>query len=173
MEQLEKAVIYLRDRLLVCLLFRLGCRASETLGIGVEDIDFTHSTVAIKDLKSHIQLSCPYCGAGFGRSHAHCPKCGKRMEMAVTEEREHRRMRTLPVDKETLEMLKNYTRRGGPVTQEGKRLIFGINRHRGWQVIKECADRAGMGKLVNPETGKLHNVSPHRLTAIPFIGNLN
>jgi integrase/recombinase XerD len=62
-----------------------------------------------------------------------------------------------------LSMLKEYIRRGGPVLRNGKKLIFGINRHRAWQVVKECAERAGLPKLINPETGKVHNVSPHRL----------
>ncbi|GAI43424.1 unnamed protein product, partial [marine sediment metagenome] len=30
-------------------------------------------------------------------------------------------------------------------------------------IIKECAERAGLPRLVNPETGKVHSVSPHRL----------
>jgi len=60
-------------------------------------------------------------------------------------------------------MLKDYIRCGGPVLQDGKRLIFGINRHRAWQIIKECAEKAGLPKLVNPETGRVHNVSPHKL----------
>jgi integrase/recombinase XerD len=72
-------------------------------------------------------------------------------------------VRTLPIDSDTLGMLRDYIQRGGPVRRQGKMLIFSINRHRGWQIIKECADRAGLGELVNPETGKLHNVSPHRL----------
>lgn len=42
-------------------------------------------------------------------------------------------------------------------------LIFGINRHRAWQVVRECVERAGLGDLVNPETGKLRGISPHRL----------
>jgi len=67
------------------------------------------------------------------------------------------------VDVETLSMLKDYIRRGGPVVRDGKRLIFGINRHRAWQIIKECAGKAGLPKLVNPETGRVHNVSPHKL----------
>jgi len=67
------------------------------------------------------------------------------------------------VDKDTLELLWDYIRRGGPITRNGKQLIFGINRHRGWQVVKECAERAGLPDLVNPETGKVHGVSPHRL----------
>jgi len=49
------------------------------------------------------------------------------------------------------------------VIRNGKRLIFGINRHRAWQIVKKCAERAGLPKLVNPETGRVHNVSPHRL----------
>jgi integrase/recombinase XerD len=60
-------------------------------------------------------------------------------------------------------MLKEYIRRGGPVVKEGKQLIFGINRHRAWQIIKECAEKAGLPKLVNPETGRVHTVSPHCL----------
>ena len=42
-------------------------------------------------------------------------------------------------------------------------MLFGITRGRAWQVVKECADRAGLGRLVNPETGRVHHVSPHRL----------
>jgi integrase/recombinase XerD len=72
-------------------------------------------------------------------------------------------MRTLPLDQNTLEMLKDYIRRGGPVTRNGKELIFGINRHRAWQIITECAAKAGLPKLINSETGKLHNVGPHKL----------
>lgn len=85
------------------------------------------------------------------------------MEEAVAKEQEYRKVRMLPVDLDTLAMLKHYTDAGGPVLRDGKRLIFGINRHRAWQIIKECAERAGLPKLVNPETGKTHYVSPHRL----------
>ena len=83
--------------------------------------------------------------------------------MRLLKEEEHRRQRVLPIDNETLDMLKEYIERGGPVLRDGKRLIFGINRHRAWQIVKECAERAGLPKLVNPETGKVHNVTHHRL----------
>ena len=33
----------------------------------------------------------------------------------------------------------------------------------GWQIIKQSAESASLPKLVNLETGKIHNVSPHRL----------
>ena len=60
-------------------------------------------------------------------------------------------------------MLKDYISRGGPVAKNGKHLIFGVNRHRAWQVMRDCADKAELTKLVNPETGRTHGVSPHKL----------
>ena len=162
-EQLENTAICLRDKLLIRLLFRLGCRVSEALALEVEDINFDSGTVTIQHLKSRIKLTCPECGAKLGKSHTFCPGCGVKVRDAVAKEREHRRMRTLPLDRDTLEMLKDYIKRGGPVEQKGKRLIFGINRHRAWQVVGECAKRAGLPKLVNSETGRVHNVSPHKL----------
>jgi integrase/recombinase XerD len=83
--------------------------------------------------------------------------------MKLLKEQEHRRQRVLPIDNQTLNMLKEYIERGGPVVRDGKSFIFGINRHRAWQIVKECAERVGLPKLVNPETGKVHNVSPHKL----------
>jgi integrase/recombinase XerD len=162
-ERLENAATYLRDRLLIRLLHRLGCRISEALGLTVEDIDFSQGTVTIQHLKSRIRLNCPGCGARLGKQHSFCPGCGRKVDKAVLEEGQHRRIRTLPVDDETLGMLREYVDRGGPVNHSGKRFIFGINRHRGWQIVKECVERAGLPKLVNPETGRVHNVSPHKL----------
>ena len=160
---MEKAATNFRDRLLIHLLFHLGCRISEALALKVEDIDFTQGTVIIVHLKHRVNLSCASCGAGLGMSHTFCPKCGGKVEKAQTEQREHRRQRVLPVDSEILSMLKEYVQRGGPVSREGKRLIFGVNRHRAWQIVKECAEKAKLPKLVNPETGRVHNVSPHKL----------
>ena len=72
-------------------------------------------------------------------------------------------MRRLPIDDDTLDILRDYISRGGPVQRGGNKLIFGINRHRAWQVVKECAERAGLPQLANTETEKVHNISPHRL----------
>ncbi len=160
---MEKAASNLRDRLLIRLLAHLGCRITEALTIGVEDIDFGNSAVSIVHLKTGLKLSCPHCSAGISVGHTFCPKCGVKVVEAIAKELEHRRQRALPMDIGTLAMLKEYIERGGPVVRGGKKLIFGINRHRAWQIVKECAERAGLSKLVNPETGKMHNVSPHRL----------
>jgi integrase/recombinase XerD len=162
-DRLGNAATCLRDKLLIRLLARLGCRVSEALAITVDDIDFQQSTVRIEHLKSRIRLACSECDARLGKSHTFCPKCGVKVKEAVAREEKRRRMRTLPLDKDTLEMLGDYIKRGGPANQKGKELIFGINRHRAWQIIKECAGRAGLPKLINLETGRMHNVSPHRL----------
>ena len=160
---MEKAASNLRDKLLIRLLTHLGCRITEALNIGMEDIDFQARTVTIWHLKVRLRLFCPDCTAGLGRNHTFCPRCGIRVSEVVTKELEHRRQRILPVDGGTLAMLKEYIERGGTVERNGKNVIFGINRHRAWQIVKECAEKAGLPTLVNPETGRVHNISPHKL----------
>jgi len=162
-ESLERAATNLRDRLLIRLLFHLGCRITEALGLSVQDIDFNQAILTIKHLKRRLKLSCSNCGARLGAAHVFCPTCGGRIEKSQSEEQQHRRQRILPIDSDTLKLLREYVQRGGPVVKEGKTLIFGINRHRAWQIVKGCAERAKLPKLANPETGKVHNVSPHRL----------
>ncbi len=161
--RLEEAAVYLRDRLLIRLLFRLGCRVSEALAIAEDDIDFVRGTATIEHLKVRLRLSCPECGTRLSKTARFCPGCAARVEKTVTEETEHKRKRTLPVDKDTLEMLRDYIGNGGPVKVNGRNLLFGITRNHAWRIVRECADRAGLGYLVNPETGGLRGISPHRL----------
>ncbi len=160
---MEKAATNVRDRLLIRTLFHLGYRVSEALGLATDDIDFNRAILTIKHLKKRLKLSCSNCGATLGAAHLFCPKCGGKIEKSQTEEQEHRRQRELPVDGDTLKLLKEYVNGGGPILRNGKNLIFGVNRHRAWQIVKECAAKAGLPKLINPETGRVHNVSPHKL----------
>ncbi|MDD5703127.1 MAG: tyrosine-type recombinase/integrase [Dehalococcoidales bacterium] len=60
-ERLEQTADYLRDKLLVRLLFHLGCRVSEALGLRLQDIDFSRGTVTIEHLKTRLSFSCPQC----------------------------------------------------------------------------------------------------------------
>ena len=160
-ERLEQAADYLRDRLLIRLLFHLGCRVSEALGIKASDIDFKQGLVTIQHLKQRIKLSCPECNARLGKAHKFCPVCGRKVEKAVADEKEHRKFRVLPLDEETMKMLKEYLGRGGANSRS--KMIFGLSRHRAWQIVKECAEKARLPRLVNSESGKVHNVSPPRL----------
>ncbi|MDP2948250.1 MAG: tyrosine-type recombinase/integrase [Chloroflexota bacterium] len=162
-ERLEQAAAYLRDRLLIRLLFHLGCRISEALALEVKDVDLGGGTVTILHLKARVRLTCPKCNAALGRGHAFCPGCGVKVEGPVARQQETHRQRTLPVDSGTLEMLEEYIGRGGPVQRGERTLLFGINRHRAWQIVRECAEKAGLDPLVNPDTGSPRGVSPHRL----------
>ncbi len=71
------------------------------------------------------------------------------VEQAVINEREHRRHRVLPVDDDTLDMLREYITRGGPVGVNGHRLLFGLTREYTWLLVKNCSSRAGLDQLVN------------------------
>ncbi len=146
-ERLEKAAADIRDRLLIRVLFRLGCRVSEVLGITAEDIDLADGTVTIQHLKTRINLSCPRCGSRLGRSHTFCSMCGSKVEERLAEEREHRRVRRLPVDRETLDMLGDYIGRGGLVMKGGRQFIFAISRGQAWRVVREAARNAGLPQL--------------------------
>jgi integrase/recombinase XerD len=162
-DRIEQAAECLRDKLLVRLLARLGCRFSEVLGITVSDIDFDQGTVIIVHLKRRIKISCSNCRTRLSRTAGFCPGCGSLIEQAVINEREHRRHRVLPVDVDTLDMLREYITRGGPVGVNGHRLLFGMTRNYAWLIIKNCAARAKLEKLVNRETGQVKGISPHRL----------
>jgi len=162
-ELIEGAATCLRDRLLVRILFRLGCRVSEALALKVSDIDFERGTVTVLHLKMRIRLSCTGCRARLGKRHQFCPECGEEVSEAQKRQQEHRRVRVLPVDKHTLEILKDYVGRDLLTSYSGPILLFSLNRHRAWQIVRDCAKRAGLAGLVNPETGRMRGVSPHRL----------
>jgi integrase/recombinase XerD len=158
--EIRKMRAYLRDRLLVRLLFRLGCRVSEVLALRVGDIDFAEATVIVLHLKKRLKLSCPSCRASLGKRHRFCPECGAEVTETKQRQHEYRRVRVLPLDKETLALLKQYISSQSIGSSE---LLFWFSRHRGWQIVRDCARRAGLPDLVNPETGRIRGVSPHRL----------
>src|SRR4030042_3089091 len=87
---MEQAATNLRDKILIHLLFRLGCRISEALSIKVDDIDFNQGTVSIIHLKQRIKLLCVTCGARLGANHFFCPKWGGRDGKGQGERQEQR-----------------------------------------------------------------------------------
>jgi integrase/recombinase XerD len=157
---MEAAALIPRDRLLIRLLSRLGCRISEALAIKVDDIDFKQGTVTIIHLKRSIRISCPQCGIRLGNQHHFCPGCGIKVSQKIKKQQEKRRIRVLPVDQETMKMLENYIK---TLCCNSRPYLFSLTRHRAWQIVGECARRAGLPPLVNPETGRVKGISPHRL----------
>ena len=158
---MEKAATNMRDRLLIKLLLYTGIRISEALALTVDDINFNVCTITIRHLKASVRRSCPSCGVRLSKTAVFCPGCGKQVSEATASQREKRRLRTIPLDQGTIDLLKTYIERGGAVEKDGKKFIFNINRHRAWQVVKSCAERAGLSPIFNPRTGKVHHISPH------------
>ncbi len=158
-EKLESEAQYLRDKLLIRILARTGCRISEALSMKPSDIDFHGGTISIKHLKTGTKLSCPNCGTRLSRKARFCPGCGEGVSELTSQEEKHQRVRTIPVDDDTLDMLKQYL--DGTGIRNGN--LFGINRSRAWQIVHEIAHRAHLPDLVHPESGRSHGVSPHRL----------
>jgi len=157
-ERMAQAATCLRDGLLIRMLFWLGCRVSEALGIRVEDVNPRQGTVTIKHLKTRIRLSCPQCGTRLSRAARFCPGCGKDVPAPIRKEQEMHRIRTIPLEKRTMERLVDFIRR-----DKTQGLIFKIKRMQAQNVVRNCAMRAGLEDLVNPETGKPRGISPHRL----------
>jgi len=153
--QMAKCV---RDRLLIWMTFWLSGRVSEILGVRVEDVDPKQGTVTIKHLKTRIRLLCPSCGTRLSRAANFCPGCGEQVSQPLKKEQEAHRVRTIPLESRTMEMLTDFIHRDGT---EG--LIFKIGRGQALRIIKDCARRAGIRELINPETAQKRGVSPHRL----------
>ncbi len=154
---MAEAATCVRDELLIRMLFWLSCRVSEALGIRVEDVDAIQSTVTIKHLKARTRLLCPHCSTRMSRTARFCPGCGKEVPEPLRREQEAHRVRTIPLERRTMERLIYFIHKDGT-----KGLIFKVGRIRAQQIVKECARRAGIGELVNPETGEIRGVSPHR-----------
>jgi len=119
---LELSATNPRDRLLIRLLSRLGYRVSEALALTVEDVDFQERMITIQHLKTRLKLACPHCYAKLAARHVYCPGCGLEVEKAVAQSKEHRRLRMLPLDGDTFEMIRDYVNQGGLVLRNGKRL---------------------------------------------------
>lgn len=110
----------------------MGCRVSEALALKVSDIDLERATVTILHLKTRTKLSCPLCKITLGKRHQFCPECGQEVSEVRKRQQEHRRMRALPLDKHTLEMLESYITNNRLIYDGGSGLVFGLNRHRAW-----------------------------------------
>ncbi len=162
LEKMEQSVRNPRDRMMIRLLTRTGCRISELLGLKVSDIDLKSNVIRIEHLKHRIDLKCPKCGGRLGKGSVFCGKCGDKVSSVVSKAVEKRRMRSLPIDKETTALLAEYIKEGGPLYRQPGTKLFPICRMRAWQIIHKAARAAGIRGILNAQTGKIKGVSPHR-----------
>ena len=114
-------------------------------------------------LKRILKLFCPLCKSPLATKHRFCPGCASKIGDSIKKQQEKRRIRILPLDEDTLKMLKSYTDNNNTTDINGQTYLFGFNRHRAWQIVRNCAKQARIPSLVNPETGRIRGVSPHRL----------
>ena len=152
----------LRDKVLIRLLRRLGCRVGEVLAIEERHIDFAGRTVRIEHEKKRHNLKCPECGARLAKSNKFCPECTAPVEKAIVKETEVHWKRKIPIDKDTLELVKDYIKQGGCTEVDGHKFLFHITRQWAYQIVRECAEKAGFLELINPINDKTHHVSPHK-----------
>ncbi len=163
---IEDAADNLRDKLFIRLLRRLACRLGEVLGIEEKHINFTLHQIKIEHEKILIGLSCPICSENgikvrIGKKHEFCPKCGIPVKNAVEKKKAIRHLRKIPVDRNTLELLREYIDRGGVKEVNGRRMLFTFSQQWARQIVRKCAERAGFYELENPENERRHHVHPH------------
>ena len=132
-ETLIAATTNLRDALLVRIPWRTGIRVSELIGISIQDIDRDNRAIVIKVQKMR-------------------KKDGKAVE----------RRRVVPIDRGTLDMVKEYLEWRKQFPYKGD-LLFPITRQRVDQVYWKLGRRAGITKVGDPTVSKHTKLHPHVL----------
>ncbi len=135
-EQVEKLIVAAtnpRDKLLVRIPWRTGIRVSELIGIKVSDIDFENRAILIKIQKQR-------------------KRDGKTIE----------RRRVIPVDQDTLGMVREYLEWRKPFPYKGD-LLFPITRQRVDQIFWGLGRRAGIKEIGDPAVSKHRKLHPHVL----------
>ena len=146
MERLIVAADNPRNKAFIAFLARTGVRISEAIEVEISDIDFQGRTLTIVHLKEKSRLKCPHCGEGLGKRHVFCPGCGNKVAKAIREKVEQRRQRTIPIDSDTLGLIKEYLEWRRSFPYRGP-LLFPFSRQRGWQIVEKLGRRIGIRGL--------------------------
>ena len=146
-ERMVNAATNLRDKLLVKLLFRLRCSMSEVLSLTPGDVDLEQGIITFNHLKTRLKVSCPHCKRRLAKKHSFCPECGRKVVGVIRKALEQRRVKTLTLDSDTLQTLREFIQLGGPVECNGRVVIFSIHRQHVGHIVRYCAWRAGLAQL--------------------------
>ncbi len=160
-EKLISACSNPRDKAFIALLARTGVRVSEAIQLKVSDIDFKREVLTIVHLKEKSKLKCPHCGESLGKRHLFCPSCGNKVDKAIREKVEQLRQRMIPVDGNTLRLMREYLRWRLKFPYRGP-LVFPFSRQRGWQLVEKLGRRIGIRGL--------HPHSLRHLLATTWVG---
>ncbi len=148
-----------RDRVIVLFYFDTGCRASELLGITVENCDLESNLIMIPHLKRGIKKHCPICSKIAGKSTKFCSRCGESLLQVQAEGVEDRK-RVVNIGAELASELGEYILEENLQATDA---IIKLSRQMIYNIIRTLAEKSGLsGKVIlNPETGKRHYVHPH------------
>lgn len=162
--QIIEAAPTLRDKVIIRLLSRLGCRVTELINIRLSDIDFSNDIVAIQHLKQNIRKPCPKCLVKVGKKHNFCPHCGIALKDVSVDTEVRRRL--ISVDRRTLAMVKEYLDKRRIKSNK----VVPLTRQMVYYIVRGAAQKAGLGgaALFMPDskgapglgTGR-HYVHPH------------
>lgn len=147
----------LRDKVIISFLADTGARVSELLKVTPENIDFEKNLVLIPHLKQGLKKKCPQCHRQAGRRQAFCSHCGVDLSHVVAEGIEER-SRLISVGANTIKLFQQYIEER---KIEDKQPIINLSRQGIYYLIRDMGQRAGIGKILNPDTGKLHHLHPH------------
>jgi len=128
-----KAAKNLRDKLLARILWCTGMRVSELIATRVQDVDFVNRAIVIKIQKTR-----------------------KRDGRAIE------RRRVVPVDRQTLTMIKQYLEWRKQFPYQGD-LLFPITRQRVNQIFWKLGQRAGITVVGDPMVSKHTKLHSHHL----------
>ena len=132
-ERLIAATTNPRDVLLIRVPWRTGIRVSELIGLKISDIDFDSRAIVIKVQKMR-------------------KKDGKVKE----------RRRVVPIDRDTLDMIKQYLEWRKQFPYKGD-LLFPITRQRVDQIFWKLGRRAGIKEIGDPAVSQHRKLHPHHL----------
>lgn len=135
-EQVERviaAATNIRDSLLVRIPWRTGIRVGELIEIRIQDIDFDNRAIVI-----------------------HAEKMRKRDGKAIE------RRRVIPIDQDTLDLVKFYLEWRKQFPYKGD-LLFPLTRQRVGQIFRKLGRRAGIKELGDPAVSKRRHLHPHHL----------
>jgi integrase len=130
-EQLLAAATNPRDVLLIRIPWRTGMRVGELIGLRICDIDFDNRALLIKVQKMR-------------------KKDGKKIE----------KRRMVPVDRGTLDMIKEYLQWRKQFSYKGD-LLFPITRQRVNQIFWKLGRKAGITEIGDPAISKHRKLHPH------------
>ena len=137
--------------------------SQKIIGLHLENVNFDAKLLQIVHEKAQKKAICPKCKKALGKDFQVCPRCLIPVKDMVEKTLKEVKMRTIPVDQTTLDLLREYTATATLRWDGRGHVLFDFNRKRAYQIVQEAALHAGLPDILNRETNKVHHVSPHRL----------